>query len=94
MATELNHPQYLGPRSGPGVEGYDFMVAGQTKSVVWATQASASAIFFQTCLRRVDHLGGVVTPITDGNPAWDQDAIVGRITLQVLKDQPLYVSRC
>ena len=94
MTSELDHPTFTGTRSGGGVEGYDFNVGGRIKSVVWATQASANVAFAQSCVRRVDLMGTVTTPIMDGDPAWDQDSVAGQITLQVLQDQPLYVSRC
>ena len=32
--------------------------------------------------------------VGDGNPTFDKDAVVGQITLQVLQDQPAYVSVC
>jgi hypothetical protein len=85
------------PLSGAGVEGYVFDMGGdQYKTVVWATPPSASAqvAFHQSCVRRVDYIGTVMTPILNGNPTWDQDSVAGQITLQVLQDQPIYVGNC
>jgi hypothetical protein len=94
MTSELYGGQYASQLSGPGLEGYVFNIAGgPPKTVVWATVASANVSFHQSCLRRVDYMG-TVTIVADGNSTWDKDATVGQITLQVLQDQPLYVSSC
>ena len=97
LTAELFGAKYFGPLSGTGVEGYVFsdLAGGPQKTVVWATgQPSAQVVFHMSCVRRVDYLGNVVTPILDGDPTWDKDAVVGQITLQVLQDDPIYVSSC
>jgi hypothetical protein len=95
LTSQLFEAKYNSAVSAPGVEGYVFTTApGPLKTVVWAhNQASANVSFHATCLRRVDYLG-VVTIVGDGNPTWDKDGVVGQITLQVLQDQPIYVSVC
>jgi len=95
LTTQLFQVKYKSAVSGPGLEGYVFTTApGPLKTVVWArNQASANVSFHATCLRRVDYLGGV-TIVADGNPTWDKDGVIGQITLQVLQDQPIYVSVC
>ena len=95
MITELYGARYAGVFSGPGLEGYSFTTAtGGPKLVVWAAkQASANVTIHLSCVRRVDYMGAVTT-VADGNPTWDRDATAGQITLQVLQDQPIYVSDC
>ena len=95
LTSELYGAKYTSALSGPGLEGYVFTKAsGPQKTVVWAVnQASANITFHQSCVRRVDYLGAVAA-IGDGDPTWDKDATVGQITLQVLRDQPIYVSGC
>jgi hypothetical protein len=96
LTTELFGAKYSAPLSGAGVEGYVFnMPGGPQKTVVWASgQPSAQVVFHASCVRRVDYLGNVVTPIYDGNGTWDKDAVVGQITLQVAQHDPIYVSGC
>ena len=95
LTSELYGAKYTSALSGPGLEGYVFTKAsGPQKTVVWAVnQASANITFHQSCVRRVDYLGAEAA-IGDGDPTWDKDATVGQITLQVLRDQPIYVSGC
>ena len=93
MTSELYGGQYVGPLSGSGIEGYIFSIGGSQETVVWATGTSANVSFHQSCVRRVDYVGNV-TNISDGTPGWDQDTTAGQITLQVLKDQPIYVGGC
>jgi hypothetical protein len=96
LAAELYGANYFGALSGTNIEGYVFtMPGGSQKTVVWASgQPSAQVVFHSSCVRRVDYLGNVVTPIYDGNGTWDKDAVVGQITLQVAQDDPIYVSSC
>jgi hypothetical protein len=95
LVSELYGAEYVGPLSGPGLEGYVFKNAqGLAEKVVWASkQATANVSFHKTCVRVVGILGGV-TLVGDGNPAWDKDGVVGQITLQVSQDRPIYVSDC
>jgi hypothetical protein len=95
LVHELTGAYYVGPVNSPGLQGYVFSIWHlKTKTAVWATQASANMSFNLTCLRRVDHMGNVVSPILDGNATWDKDSVVGQITLEVLQDQTLYVQGC
>lgn len=96
LTTELSGAQYSSALSGPGLEGYLFSLpGGLSKTVVWASgQASSLVTFHASCVRRVDYLGNVTTPIKDGDVNWDKDNVAGQITLQVFQDQPIYVGSC
>jgi hypothetical protein len=94
LTSQLFGARYHGPLTGAGIEGYVFdMSDGRQKSVLWATQPSAQFTFHATCLRRVDYVGNVTAPITDGS-ASDLDHIPGQITLPVLANLPIYVGGC
>jgi hypothetical protein len=94
MASELTFFRYLHEFLAPGVEGYVFSTAGgQRKTVLWATSAAATADFAQTCLRRVDLMGGELI-IQDGGSG-DVDGVAnGNIRLTVSPNHPIYVGSC
>ena len=95
LTQEMTGAYYVGPVNSPGIEGYVFsMWLEKTKWAVWATQPSANMTFPLACVRRVDHLGNVANPIVDNDAGWDQDSVLGQITLQVFENQTIYVEGC
>jgi hypothetical protein len=94
LTTELFGATYASAITAAGTEGYVFNTpSGQSKTVIWATQAGPTSYTFPlTCARRVDYLGNVLN-IADGTGG-DMDNTPGQITLALLQDQPMYVGSC
>lgn len=86
---------YLRLLEQPNITGYVCsMPSGTEKTVVWTSRESGSVGFAFACLRLVTIDGTQHTAI-DGDPLWDQDAIVnGQITLSLRQNEPLYGSAC
>lgn len=95
LTRELAGAAYLRPLEQPNITGYVFsMPSGTEKTVVWTSRESGSVGFAFACLHLVTIDGTQHTAI-DGDPLWDQDAIVnGQITLSLRQNEPLYVSAC
>lgn len=96
LTRELRGARYLRSLQSAKAEGYVFrMPDGREKTVVWATDTSATVSFPYTCLRLVDTLGTVYMPIRDGDPNWDWDhQNNGWIVLGVYQNEPFYVEPC
>ncbi len=96
MTQELAWARYRRSLQAANAEGYVFrMPDGHEKTVLWATAAFATVPFPYSCLRLVDTLGKVYSPVTDGDSSWDWDhAVNGQILLGVYQDTPFYVEPC
>lgn len=96
LAQELAWAHYLRPLQTANVEGYVFrMPDGREKTVLWATASFATVPFPYACLRVVDTVGNVYSPVNDGDSNWDWDhAVNGQVLLGVYQDAPFYVEPC
>ncbi len=96
LTQELYHARYVRSLGVSKAEGYVFkMLDGHEKTVLWATSTTAQVRFTTSCIRMVDVLGRVYSPLRDGDSNWDADHTVnGQILLQVYKNAPVYVENC
>lgn len=96
MTQELTWARYVRSLQVANAEGYVFrMPDGHEKTVLWATATFATVSFPYSCLRLVDTVGNVYSPIADGDATWDRDhAVNGQVLLGVNQDEPLYVEPC
>lgn len=96
LTQELAWARYLRSLQAANAEGYVFrMSTGREKTVLWATASSATVVFPYPCLRLVDTIGNVYSPVVDGDPNWDWDhSANGQVLLGVYQDMPFYVEPC
>ena len=92
--AELTGAVYRRDLGVAGVRGYVFGLANGLEEVVaWATSPSATIVFNQTCVRRMD-LFGPVDLILDGSPQDADHAANGQVAVALEVGRPVYLGSC